>query len=66
MIFFENARDLNSKILFYKKNNKLRKKIARNCYIKANKIFNNRIIAEFMVKKTLGEKITKKQVWHDD
>ena len=65
MIFFDNANDLNSKILFYKKNNKLRKKIARNGYKKAHKIFNNKIIAEFMVKKTLGEKITNKQVWHD-
>ena len=65
MIFFDNARDLNSKILFYKKNNKLRKKIARNGYKKAHKIFNNKIIAEFMVKKTLGEKIINKQVWHD-
>ena len=47
------------------KNNKMRKKIARNGYKKAHKIFNNKIIAEFMVKKTLGEKITNKQVWHD-
>ena len=65
MIFFDNARDLNSKILFYKKNTKLRKKIARNGYKKAHKIFNNKIIAEFIVKKTLGEKIKNKQVWHN-
>ena len=26
---------------------------------------NNKIIAEFMVKKTLGEKITKPQIWHN-
>ena len=65
MIFFDCVNDLNSKILFYKRNNKLRKKIAQNGYKKAHKIFNNKLIAEFMVKKTLGEKIKNKQVWHD-
>ena len=53
------------KFYFIKKKNNLRKKVARNGYIKAHKIFNNKIIAEFMVKKTLGEKIINKQVWHD-
>ena len=65
MIFYSNASDLNSKILFYKKNNKLRKKIAKNGYFKAHRIFNNKLIAEYMVKKTLGEKIKNKQIWHD-
>ncbi len=65
MIFFGNSDELNSKILFYKKNNNLRKKIAYNGYKKAHKIFNNKIIAEYMVKKTLGEKIKNKQVWHN-
>ena len=65
MIFFKNASDLNSKILFYKKNDKLRKKIAENGYKKAHKIFNNKIIAEYMIKKTLGEKIKNKQIWHN-
>ena len=65
MIFYSSATDLNSKILFYKKNNKLRMKIARNGYMKAHRIFNNKLIAEYMVKKTLGEKIKNKQIWHD-
>ena len=65
MIFYSSATDLNSKILFYKKNNKLRKKIARNGYKKAHRIFNNKLITEYMVKKTLGEKIINKQIWHN-
>lgn len=65
MIFFKNSIDLNSKILFYKKNDHLRKKIAKNGYIKAHKIFNNKIIAKYMVDRTLGEKITNPQVWHN-
>ena len=65
MIFFKNSKDLNSKILFYKKNDHLRKKIAKNGYIKAHKIFNNKIIAKYMVDRTLGEKITNPQVWHN-
>ena len=65
MIFYSSANDLNSKILFYKRNNELRKKIARNGYFKARRIFNNKLIAEYMVKKTLGEKIKNKQIWHD-
>ena len=65
MIFFKNSKDLNSKILFYKKNDHLRKKIAKNGYIKAHKIFNNKIIAKYMVDRTLGEKITKPQIWHN-
>ena len=65
MIFFKNSQDLNQKIIYYQKNDRLRKKIARNGYLKAHKIFNNKIIAEYMVKMVLGEKIKKTQVWHN-
>ena len=65
MVFFSDVRDLNSKIIYYKKNDNLRKKIAKKGFLKAHKIFNNKIIAEYMVKKTLGEKITKPQIWHN-
>ena len=40
-------------------------KNSKKGYLKAHKIFNNKIIAEYMVKKTLGEKITKPQIWHN-
>ena len=65
MVFFKNIDELNSKILFYKKNNNLRKKIAYNGYKKAHKIFNNKKVAEYMVKLTLGEKIKRKEIWHN-
>ena len=50
---------------YFINNNNLRKKIAYNGYKKAHRIFNNKIIAEYMVKMTLGEKIKNKQVWHN-
>ena len=65
MIFFKDIQDLNQKILYYKKNDKLRKKIAKNGYLKAHRIFNNKIVTEFMIKKIIGEKIKKTQVWHN-
>ena len=64
MIFFDNARDLNSKILFYKKNNKLRKKIARKGKSKYMKYFNSSLVADFIIKKTLGINDKKKYFWH--
>ena len=58
-------KDLNSKILYYKKNDSLRKKIAKKGYLKAHKIFNNKIIAEYMVKKNSWRENYKKQIWHN-
>ena len=65
MVFYKSIAELNSKILFYKKNNNLRKKIAYNGYKKSHKIFNNKKIAEYMVNTTLGKKIKKKEIWHN-
>ena len=56
---------ISEKILFFKKNNHLRKKIAYNGYKKAHKIFNNKKITDYMVKITLGEKIKQKEIWHN-
>jgi spore maturation protein CgeB len=66
IITYKNVKDLNKKILFYKKNEKLRKKIAANGYTKAHKIFNNKIIAEFIVNKTMGQLIKKKYSWMNE
>ena len=66
IITYKNIKDLNKKILFFKKNKKIRKKIAANGYTKAHKIFNNKIIAEFIVNKTMGQLIKKKYCWMNE
>ena len=66
IVTFKNISDLNKKILFYKNNKKLLKKIASNGYKKAHKIFNNNLISDFIVKKTFGYNIINKYVWMND
>ncbi|WP_440680867.1 glycosyltransferase family protein [Candidatus Pelagibacter sp. HIMB1623] len=66
IVTFKNINDLNKKILFYKKFKKLQKKIASNGYRKAHKIFNNKLISNFIVNKTMGYEIKKKYSWMDD
>lgn len=65
IITFKNINDLNNKILFYKKFEKLQKKIASNGRQKAHKIFNNKLISNFIVNKTMGYEIKKKYSWMD-
>ena len=66
IVTFKNISDLNKKILFYKNNKKLLKKIASNGYKKAHRIFNNKLISDFIVKKTFGHNIINKYVWMND
>ena len=66
IVTFKNISDLNKKILFFKKNKKLQKKIAANGHKKAHKIFNNKLISEFIVNKTMGENIKKKYGWMNE
>ena len=66
IVTFKNINDLNKKILFFKKNKKLQKKIAANGHKKAHKIFNNQLISEFIVNKTMGENIKKKYSWMNE
>ena len=66
IVTFKNINDLNKKILYYKNNKKLMKKIASNGYKKAHKIFNNKIISDFIVRKTLGYNILKKYKWMNE
>jgi len=63
IITFKNINDLNKKIKFFKKNNELLKKIAENGHKKAHKIFNNKIISQYIVDKTMGNKIKKNYIW---
>ena len=61
IVLYENIKDLVRKILFYSKNDKLRKKIAKNGREKYFKYFNSKIIAEFIINKTFNNE--KKYYW---
>ena len=63
IITFKNIKDLNNKILFYKKNRKLLKERAKNSYLRAHKIFNNQLVADFIVKKSLNTLTKNKKLW---
>ena len=52
IITYKNINDLASKIRFYLKNDKLRKKIARNGTVKYFKYFNSKNVANFIIQKT--------------
>ncbi len=49
VIFYNDKKDLISKIKYYNNNNKLRAKIAKAGYLKYHKYMNNRIIAKYML-----------------
>ncbi len=56
IIFYDNINDLSDKISFYKKNDKIRKKIAKNGKKKYFKLFNEQKTTEYIVNKSLGRK----------
>jgi glycosyltransferase involved in cell wall biosynthesis len=63
MIFYKDIQDLIDKVNFYKKNERLRIKIAINGKKKYFKIFNNRIVGDYILSKTLGIKPSYNFVW---
>tara|TARA_B100000035_G_C20532570_1_gene350291 strand:- start:150 stop:485 length:336 start_codon:yes stop_codon:yes gene_type:complete len=65
IVFYKNITDLNNKIIYYKNNQSKLKKIARNGYYKSHKIFNNKIISDYIVKKSMNLKISHKLSWMD-
>ena len=56
IILYKNVNDLSSKIIKYSNDNKLRCKIAKKGRDKYFKYFNSTIVADFIVKKTIGTK----------
>ncbi len=58
IIFYSNIFDLSEKIKFYSKNEKLRKKIAKNGKKKYFKIFNEKRISKYMIDISLGKKVS--------
>lgn len=63
IIFYENIEDLNDKLLYYKKNDKERQQISRNGKVKSNEIFNNKIVAEFILSKITEKTVSKTYNW---
>jgi glycosyltransferase involved in cell wall biosynthesis len=63
MIFYKDLNELIDKVNFYKRNEEKRIKIGINGKIKYQKIFNNLIVSDYIVSKTLGIKSRYKNVW---
>ena len=59
LITYENDKDLLNKINFYKKNEKKLIVIGKKGREKYFKLFNNKLVTNYMVKKSLGIKSTK-------
>ena len=53
MIFYKSLNDLSEKIFKFTKDEKSRKKIARNGKIKYLKYFNSTVVADYIIRKTL-------------
>ena len=63
MVFYKNISDLSEKILKISRDEKLRKSIARKGKRKYMKYFNSTLVADFILRKTLGAKSNKKYLW---
>ncbi len=56
MIFYSNIDDLAEKIQKYKRDDKSRKIIAKNGYLKYHKFFNSKLVAKYIIEKSMGIK----------
>ena len=56
MIFYKNLEDLTEKIHKFKKDDKLRKKIAKKGNTKYHKYFNSDLVAKYIILKSMGLK----------
>ena len=63
MVFYKNVSDLSEKIIKISKDEKLRKKIAKNGKKKYMKYFNSDLVAQYIINKTLGVNMKTKNYW---
>jgi hypothetical protein len=63
MNFYKDLNELIDKVNFYKRNEEKRIKIGINGKIKYQKIFNNQIVSDYIISKTLNIKSRYKNVW---
>ncbi len=64
MVFYKNLSDLSEKISKLSKDEKLRKSIGKKGKEKYMKYFNSKLVAQFIIDKTLGIKNKNKYIWH--
>jgi len=62
-IFYKNIDDLSEKILKYKKDNKERRKIAKNGKHKYMKFYNSKIVSQYIIDKTFDFKTKNQYIW---
>ena len=65
VIFYKSINDLSNKILKYSENDKLRIKIAKKGRNKYLKYFNSKLVAQYILHKTLNIKYKKKYLWEE-
>src|SRR5210317_1636933 len=63
IITYKNISDLNKKIEYFRQNKSELKRIAKNGHRKSHIIFNNKLVSEFIVKKTLGNNFNSSIKW---
>ena len=63
MVFYKNVSDLSEKIIKISKDEKLRKKIAKNGKKKYMKYFNSDLVAQYIINKTLDLRVNTKNFW---
>ena len=63
MVFYKNVNDLSEKIMKISRDDKLRKKIAKNGKKKYMKFFNSNIVSNYIIHKTLELPDKNKYLW---
>ena len=63
MVFYKNLNDLSEKIIKINKDEKLRRNIGKNGKEKYLKLFNSDLVANYIIKRTLGIKDKNKYAW---
>ncbi len=66
IVFFDSKYELLDKIMYYKKNDSERKKIAAAGWQKSHTHFNERIISKYMVETTMQKKYSENYLWPID
>ena len=64
MVFYKSLSDLSEKISKLSKDEKLRKSIGKKGKDKYMKYFNSKLVAQFIIDKTLGIENKNKYIWH--
>ncbi len=63
VVFYKDIRDLSEKIKFYKENSKKRIRVAKNGKKKYFKLFNNKVVSDYICSRIYGKKPLKSFSW---